>query len=102
MSGKTAPFAPLKTKGMKFHLRDVAAALVRMADLHEGLWQVQIIFGNAAANMNLNGAFVPSAITSVVALQLARVEALDPLTVDAAAVNPSKRIILAAGSSAAN
>lgn len=94
--GNSSPFGQVKTKTVKFRLRDVAEALVKLADLHEGLWQVQIMFGNSATNLNLNGALVPSAITSVVALQLARVETPDELTVDAALVNPRPRVIVPA------
>ena len=82
------PFGPIKDKTVKFRLRDVAEALVKLADLHEGLWQVQVMFSNSATNLNMNGHMVPCAITGVARLQLARVEALDEITVDAAQVNP--------------
>lgn len=95
--GKANPFSAVKAKTVKFRLRDVAEALVKLADIHEGLWQVQVMFGNSAANLNLNGQLVPSAITAVAGLQLARVETLDELTVDAAQVNPPKRLIVPAG-----
>ena len=91
------PFGPIKAKTVKFRLRDVAEALVKLADLHEGLWQVQIMFSNSATNLNLNGSLVPSAITGVAALQLSRVETADELTVDAAAVNPQPQMIVPAG-----
>lgn len=95
--GKVDPFRPVKSKALKFHLRDVAAALVKLADIHEGLWQLQVIFANNAVNMNLNNHMAPTAMASVVALQLGRVEALDELTVDAAQVNPSSRIVIPPG-----
>ena len=87
----------IKAKVVRFHLRDVAAALIRAADIHEGLWQVQVMFGHSAVNLNLNGHLTPSAIASVVGLQVARVEQADELTVDAAQINPSSRIVLPQG-----
>lgn len=83
------PFGAMKHKAVKFRLHDVAVALLKLADVHEGLWQIQVIFANSATNINLNGHLTPSAIASVVGMQLARVEqAGDELTVDAAVVNP--------------
>ena len=91
------PFGPIKDKVVKFRLRDVAEALVKLADLHEGLWQVQVMFSNSATNLNVNGHLTPTAITGVAALQLMRVEQADELTVDAAEVNPRSRIVLPTG-----
>ena len=91
------PFSTIKAKTVKFHLRDVATALVKLADVHEGLWQIQVIFSNSATNINLNGHLTPSAIASVAGVQLARVETEDELTVDAAKVNPAKRLIVPVG-----
>ena len=93
-------FSTIKAKTVKFHLRDVAVALLKLADVHEGLWQIQVMFANSATNINLNGHMVPSAITSVAGVQLARVETEDELTVDAAKVNPAKRLIVPAGMTA--
>ena len=90
-------FSTIKAKTVKFQLRDVAVALLKLADVHEGLWQIQVMFANSATNINLNGHLTPSAITSVAGVQLGRVEALDELTVDAAKVNPSSRIVVPAG-----
>ena len=98
--GKLTAFKQAETKSVKFHLRDIATALVRMAGLNEGRWQLQFIFSNSATNLNLNGALLPSAINSVAAVQLARMSdegAMDTLTVDAAQVNPGKCIIMPSG-----
>src|SRR3990167_1422040 len=91
-------FSTIKAKTVKFQLRDVAVALLKLADVHEGLWQIQVIFANSATNINLNGHLTPSAIASVVGMQLARVEqAGDELTVDAAVVNPAPRVVVPVG-----
>ena len=95
--GKSNPFGALRQKTVKFHLRDVATALVHLAELHEGLWQIQMVFGNSAANLNLNEHLMPCAITAVAGLQLARVEEVDELTVDAAVVNPHRPLIVPVG-----
>ena len=91
------PFSTLKAKTVKFHLQDVAIALLKLANVHEGLWQIQVMFANSATNINLNGHLTPSAITSVAGIQLGRVEQADELTVDAAVVNPATRLIVPAG-----
>ena len=88
-----SPFKSIQAKNIRFQLRDVAAAMIRAASIHEGLWQIQVMFGNSATNLMLNGHLSPSSIASVVGLQLARVEKEDELTVDAAKVNPKNLII---------
>lgn len=90
-------FDPIETKGVNFQLRDVATALIRLGGIHDGLWQLQVVFGNTATNLEVNGALSPCAIASVAALRLAKVTQPGPLTVDAATVNPGTRIIRPSG-----
>lgn len=78
----------------RFSLQEIAVALVKLVDVHEGLWQLQVAFGQTAANLNINGRLTPAAITQVLGLQLGRVKTADALTVDAAFVNPATRIIV--------
>lgn len=87
-------FTSVKTKVYRFGLREITAMLIKHVDLHEGLWQLQVAFGQSATNLNVNGRLTPTAITQVMGLQLARVEEGGALTVDAAEVNPRSSIIV--------
>ena len=88
------PLPSFKAKAYRFNLYEATVALIRHADLHEGLWQLQVAFGQSAANLSINGKMTPTAITQIMGLQLGRVEKLDALTVDAEQVNPQNRIIV--------
>lgn len=95
---KHGPFGPPLPTKQRFNLFEITVALIKAADLHEGLWQLQAVFGQSVANISINGHMAPTAVTQFVGLQLQRVKELEPLTVDAAKVNPSNRIVLPAGS----
>lgn len=82
---------------VRFHLLDVATALVKLADLHEGLWQLNVMFGQSAVNMTVNDRKLPTALAQVAGVQLTRVTEADPLTVDAAVVNSERAHIVVPG-----
>ena len=74
-----------------FDHKEVAAALIRHSDLHEGLWGLYVEFGLAAANVgsgpgtnDLN----PAAIVPILKIGLQRFDKPSNLTADAAEVNP--------------
>lgn len=92
--GVGKPLPSFKGKAYRFTLYEVTVALIRLADIHEGLWQLQVAFGHSAANLEVNGRMTPTTITQIMGLQLGRVDKLDVLTVDAAQVNPGSRIIV--------
>ena len=94
MSKAARAFGPFKAKTTKFTLYQLTVALVKEADLHEGLWQLQVVFGQSAANLSINGATTPTAVVQVMGVQLGRVDKVDILTVNAAEVNPGSRIIM--------
>ena len=75
-----------------FKWKEVAAALIKEANLHEGKWQVAVQFGMAVANMGPTPQeLVPGAglaIQSVVLIK-AIPESPDALVADAAEVNPA-------------
>ena len=81
---KRGPFEPLRPTKQRFNLYEITVSLLKAAEIHEGYWQLQVMFGQHAVNMAINGQTVPAAITQFAGLQLARVKALDPLTIDAA------------------
>jgi hypothetical protein len=74
-----------------FDYKEVAEALIKQLDLHEGLWGVAIQFGLAARNMPTatdGKTFAPAAIIPVEKIGLNRWTEANNLTVDAAVVNP--------------
>lgn len=74
-----------------FEYKEVAEALIKKQDLHEGLWGVYLEFGLGAANINseqIPGSFTPAAIVPVRRIGLQRFPEANNLTVDAAQVNP--------------
>lgn len=89
----TNPFASFKSTHHPMEWQRVATALVKEQGLHEGLWRVFFKFDLRVANVNMGEQLVPAAFLPVVAMGLMRVTELDPLTVDAAVVNPEVRII---------
>ena len=94
---KKSPFTPLKRTQVEIPWQDVTAALVRTAGLTEGYWKIGFSFGMQALNVNIGPAHLPAAMAFIERVVLTRVEALDLLSVDAAQVNPSSRIILPVG-----
>ena len=81
-----------ETKQIAFSHREVAEALIRFNDLHEGLWGIYIEFGLGAADVGLEpgGDIFPTALVPVKKIGLQRFEEPSNLTVDAAEVNPIK------------
>jgi len=78
-------------KQMTFSHKEVAEALIRYGNIHEGLWGLYVEFGLAAANIgsgpgtnDLN----PAAIVPILKLGLQRFDKPSNLTADAAEVNP--------------
>jgi hypothetical protein len=74
--------------------KDLATALVKHLDLHEGHWQVLMAFGIHGTNLNFKGGVTPAAIVPVTELGLLKVPTATELSVDASEVNPERRIIL--------
>ena len=80
-----------ETKNFIFSYKEVAEALVKQQDIHEGLWGIYIEFGIAATNINTSpndDSLVPAAIVPVLKLGIQRFDKPNNLTVDAAQVNP--------------
>ena len=90
---------PTTTRVREFTLPQACAALIRSAGYYEGFWRLTFEFGPVrAANIQM-GPMIgtrPASFTPIMALSIRRVESIDDeLTVDAAAVNPRPRIIVA-------
>jgi hypothetical protein len=73
-----------------FSYKEVATALLKAQDIHEGLWSLFMRFGLNAANMGGNdNELRPCAIIPVLEIGLQKAEKENNVTVDAAKVNPS-------------
>lgn len=74
---------------ISFSYKDVAEALIKKQDLHEGLWMLAVNFGMQATNFGPdNSDLKPSAIIAILNISLHKAEKETNLTVDAAKVNP--------------
>jgi len=75
-----------------FSYKEVAEALVKNHDLHEGIWGLFVKFGLAASNIGPNETDLkPAAMVAVLELGLQRFDKENNLSVDAAKVNPKGR-----------
>jgi hypothetical protein len=81
-----------ETKTIAFSHKEVAEALVRYNDLHEGLWGLYIEFGLAAANVapETGGDLLPTAIIPIKKIGLMRFDEPNNLTVNASEANPPR------------
>ena len=80
-------------KQVTFTHKEVAEALIRYNDIHEGLWGLYVEFGLAGANLSLQpeGDLNPAAVVPIIKLGLTRVKELNNLSADASAVNPAAK-----------
>jgi len=76
--------------GLDFSHKDVVTALLKSADIHDGIWMLAVKLGLTAANLQLPGSndLVPSGILSVMSLKIEKATELNALSVDASVVNP--------------
>jgi len=69
----------------------VAEALIKHHDIHEGLWGLYVEFGIAAGNAGPSPDQInPAAIVPILKIGLQKFEKPNNMTADAAIVNPSK------------
>ena len=85
--------AEIKTTEVKlitFDHKEVVEALIKHQDLHEGIWQLYVEFGIAAANIGMGEKqqISPSAIVPIQKIGLIRAENEGPLSLNASEVNP--------------
>jgi hypothetical protein len=77
-----------------FEHKELAEALVKKQNIHEGLWGIYIEFGLGATNINSGSdikVLTPSAIASVQKIGIQRFAEPNNLTIDAAVVNPAPK-----------
>jgi hypothetical protein len=72
-----------------FSFKEIATALVKAQDLHEGIWGVFINFGIQANNIGPNeNELRPTAMIPILTMGLMKFDKETNLSVDAAKVNP--------------
>lgn len=78
--------------------KEVVEALIKFQDIHEGIWQLYIEFGIAAANVGVGkdqagkDQASPAAIVPVQKIGLHKVDEENPLSLDASKVNPASPV----------
>ena len=79
-----------ETKNIEFDYKEIAEALVRYADLHDGIWGIEIKFGIQGTNIGFGPGsdLTPAAIVPILKLGLQRFSEPNNLTVDASKINP--------------
>ncbi len=80
-----------ETSQIIFSHQEIAEALVKAQDIHEGIWGIYIEFGIIAGNIPNAGDptnIVPAAIIPITKIGIQRFAEPNNLTVDAGVVNP--------------
>jgi len=81
-------------KSLVFSYKEVAEALVRKADIHDGLWGLYVRFGITGANIGSapgKDDLRPAAIVPILEIGIQRFDEASNLTVDASMVNPKTK-----------
>jgi len=69
---------------------ELTTILIRHHHIHRGLWTLTVNFRFQGTNIrSFDDAVLPGALLTVQGIGIREVEVADPLTVDAAAVNPA-------------
>jgi hypothetical protein len=75
-----------------FSFKEIAEALVKIQQIHEGIWGVYVKFGIGAANMGPSPTEMrPTAIIPVLELGIQKFDQESNMTVDASKVNPKTK-----------
>jgi hypothetical protein len=80
-----------ETNSIVFTHREVAEALIKQQNIHDGIWGIYIEFALGGANISTSENdpnLVPAAIIPVTKIGIQRFPTPNNLTVDAAEVNP--------------
>lgn len=82
-----------ETNQILFDYKEVAEALIRKENLHEGLWGLYVEFGFGATNLRDDATklLTPTALVAVRKIGIQRFPEENNLAVDAAKVNPPDR-----------
>ena len=76
-----------------FSFHEVVTALVKAADIHDGIWGLFVRFGLGASNVGESEtALRPAAIVPIVEIGLQKFDKESSIAVDASKVNPQLQI----------
>ena len=75
-------------KTITLNYKEVVEAMIKHQGIHEGLWQLYVEFGIAAANLPIQNQVSPCAIIPIKKIGLHKVDKENPLTINASEVNP--------------
>jgi len=79
---------------IKFTYKELAEAMGKSKNIHEGIWGIFVEFGIGATNISQSGKgedIIPAAIVPAISIGLQRFEKSNNLAVDASEVNPDKQ-----------
>lgn len=81
-----------ETTNIDFEFKEIAELLVRNANLHEGIWGIEIRFGISGTNLRTAAGddLTPVAIVPILKIGLQRFNEPNNLTVDAGKINPGE------------
>ena len=89
---KSQPVAP-ESQPIAFTHAQVAEALIKYHNIHEGLWGLYVEFGIAASNAGPSpDQLNPAAIVPILKIGLQKFNKPNNMTADAAIVNPIKKV----------
>jgi hypothetical protein len=83
---------------ISFSHKEVATALLKAQNIHEGIWGLYVRFGIRATNVGASDDDLqPSAIVPIVSIGLQRFDKVNNLSVDASEANPRPLKLVGAG-----
>jgi hypothetical protein len=87
-----------ESTNITFTFHEVVTALIKAADLHDGIWGLFARFGLAATNVGESENLIrPAAIVPLVELGLQKFDKESNIAVDAAKVNPQLQLPVSEG-----
>lgn len=83
-----------ESHNITFTHAQVAEALIKYHNIHEGLWGLYVEFGIAGSNAGPNPENInPAAIVPILKIGLQKFDKPNNMTADAAVVNPVKKVL---------
>jgi hypothetical protein len=82
-----------ESTNIKFSFHEIVTAMLKAADIHDGIWGLFVRFGLGASNVGESETTLrPAAIVPIVEIGLQKFEKESSIAVDAAKVNPQLSI----------
>ena len=82
-----------ETTNLAFSYHEVITALIKAANIHEGIWGLSVRFGLSASNVGESETVLrPAAIVPLLEIGLSKFDKESNIALDAAKVNPQLQI----------